>query len=126
MKIYDISRRLDEETPVWPGAGVTTTLLLTPGTATPRTMFPEGTRVGFEEEAVRVTASPSLSATANGMASEAVPMRVIWLGMAAITGAPTVTLKLVEEEAVPSETVTVMTAEPCWALAGVTVIVQLV
>ena len=41
-------------------------------------------------------------------------------------GVPTPTLKDVDEKAVPSLTVSVISADPCWPAAGVTVTVRLV
>ena len=62
----------------------------------------------------------------NAVAGVAVPVLVIWLGMVAIVGAPTVTLKVVAELLTLSLTLTVIVADPCWPAAGVMVTLRLV
>src|SRR5664280_2869105 len=104
--------------PFWPAAGVTTTLLLTLGTATPKWTLAEGTRVGFEEDAVRVNASPSVSLTAKAATGVAVLMGVVWVGIAPIEGAPTVRTNELVVKFTESSTMRVMVVAPCWPVAG--------
>src|ERR1035438_167454 len=113
-------------TPLWPDAGVTTTLLLTLGTATPMWMLPGGTRVGFEEAVVKFNASPSVSPTAKGMAGVAVLSAVSWFAMAPIVGAPTVRRNELVVKLTLSSTTRVMVVKPCWPITGVMVTVRFV
>ncbi|MEJ7680219.1 MAG: hypothetical protein WKG06_20665 [Segetibacter sp.] len=51
--------------PVWPGAGVTVTVRFAP--VPPKTTFPTGTRVVFDEPAVRIAGLPPWSVTTTGI-----------------------------------------------------------
>ena len=100
------------DAPVWSAAGVIVNVRLEP--LPPPTIFASGTKPVLEDDVVtvKVLAADSVSLIVNDTVALWF-IEVIWLGIDEIEGAPTVMVNCVEVRFTPSDTDTVMTAEPC-------------
>src|SRR6188508_3301116 len=112
------------EVPLWPAAGVMTTLRLAP-VPPPKVMLAFGTNVAFDEvpETVNpvgcVSASPIVKAIGPVGVFSFVDCGAMAVMVGGVLAALTVRTKLVEAVSVPSLTVTVIVEVPLWPAAGV-------